>query len=292
MEVLTSLRYFLRLIRWRNILMINITQLLVFIFLDFRYCSNYYLTTNLFLVIISTGLVAAAGYIINDYFDVKIDAINKPKNLIISKHIQPKYAIIIHTIFSLIAVILGTIVNYKLGIINLIITTLLWIYSSKLKYLLMIGNIVIASLLSLSILVVYYASNHLYMQWIVVYAGFAFLYGLVREIIKDIEDMKGDAQYNANTLPIAFGVVTTKKIVLVLMSLILLLLIMVAVYFIITQKNSYLTIYLFSVLILPSLFVINQINKAENTKDYSQISSILKLITLGGIISMALRLDC
>ena len=141
---------------------------------------------RLFILSSSTIMIAAGGYIINDYYDVKIDLVNKPERVVIGKTITRRYAILFHTVLSLAGIGLGLILNWKLGAVNFVSVFLLWLYSNKLKREPLSGNIVVALLTGISIQIVdflYHSGNPL----ILIYAVFAFFITLVREIIKAYE---------------------------------------------------------------------------------------------------------
>ena len=218
MKLLTA---FFRLIRWPNLVFILLTQFL------FYYCivqrieippvaSNFSFRLFWHLVMASV-LIAAAGYIINDYFDLNIDLVNKPAKLVIDKIIKRRWAMVWHIALSLIGVALCFYIDlhshtFWLGAANLVCVFLLFGYSVALKKKLLIGNILISVLTAWVIIVVYLCyQNSFYIPGIagsqdpnikirftriaMLYAGFAFVISLIREVIKDIEDMEGDAKY-------------------------------------------------------------------------------------------------
>ncbi|MES1161033.1 MAG: geranylgeranylglycerol-phosphate geranylgeranyltransferase, partial [Bacteroidota bacterium] len=178
---------------------------------------------------LSSVLIAAAGYIINDYFDLNIDRVNKPDKLVVDKIIKRRWTILWHWILSGLGVLLGFYVSWKLrnpivGLANLGCVVLLWFYSTTFKRKLLIGNVIISLLTAWVILVLYtcefslqelrdparhYILSRLF-KFAIVYAGFAFIISLIREVVKDIEDMEGDARYGCRTMPIVWGVNTAK----------------------------------------------------------------------------------
>src|ERR1019366_1291714 len=155
---------FLKLIRLQNLLIIALTQYMV------RWCLIYpilktrgfelqFSNFHFFLIVLSTVMIAAAGYIINDYFDVRIDKINKPQHLVIDKGVKRRVAMGAHTVINIIAVIISLYVSYsigvwKLGLIYFICALGLWFYSTTFKRQFLIGNIVIATFTALVPLVV------------------------------------------------------------------------------------------------------------------------------------------
>ncbi|MBT1703010.1 geranylgeranylglycerol-phosphate geranylgeranyltransferase [Chryseosolibacter indicus] len=236
---------------------------------------------RLFVLSLSTVLIAAAGYIINDYYDIKIDLVNKPDRVIIGKGITRRYAILLHTLLSVIGVLLGLVLNWRIGAINFASAFLLWWYSNDLKRQPFIGNVVVALMTGISIIIVdaiYQTGNIL----IIIYATFAFFITLVREIIKDMEDLKGDHTFGCKTLPIVWGLRKTKQMIygiIVVFSLIA---------FLLSLFLSKLPEYYFLTFLFPPLvFLVIRLVKADTKKDFAWLSSFCKVIMLLGILSLA-----
>jgi len=211
--------HFFDLIRWKNILIIIFTQIFAFIFLDQSQCFNWQITHGFIYVVLSTVLLASAGYMINDYSDIRIDVINKPEKLIVDKYIPRRIVLALHLTFNFAGVVLGALVSYKFGILNLCIAFVLWQYSVRFKYQFFTGNLLVSLLMALTLMVVAFATNSMLLLWLIFYTVFAFLTGLIREITKDIEDMEGDAVFNAKTLPNTLGIPRTKIVIYYLMFL-------------------------------------------------------------------------
>ncbi len=229
----------------------------------------------------STVLIAAAGYIINDYYDVKIDLINKPDRVVIGKTITRRFALLFHTLLSLTGVGIGFLLSWKIGVVNFGCAFLLWLYSNALKRLPFIGNFTVALLTGLSILIV----NMLYPPWSTLaclYALFAFFITLVREIIKDMEDLKGDNTFGCRTLPIVYGIRKTKVFAYFLLTVFSLL---------VMALNRWttplpMTFFAWS-LFLPMAALLGWLVRADTRKDFYQLSQFCKFIMLAGILSMA-----
>ncbi len=279
---LEKIRAFLSLIRSRNIIIVVISQYMARVFLIGP--KNQWLEiiqdTNLFLLVLATSAIAAGGYIINDYFDIKIDIINKPDKVIIGKIIPRRWAILIHQIFSLSGLIIGFYLNFHIGIINFVAVSLLWFYSERFKRKAFIGNFLVATLTAISILVVgiFYRIN---MEFIVIYAIFAFFISLIREVIKDMEDIRGDSKYNCQTLPIIWGIRKTKILIYILIGFFYSLLLSIAV----SINNPYLLL-LFSSSILPFIWLSYKVYIADKKRDFTFLSSVCKTIMIIGIGSM------
>jgi 4-hydroxybenzoate polyprenyltransferase len=214
---------FLRLVRFVNLLIVITTIIGVTFF--HAWINNQsigdFLDFNFILFITSTLLITAAGNIINDYFDIKADKINKPNRLIVSKKIKRRWAIVLHLSFNSIAFIISVYLsirfkNFLLFIIPVIAINILWIYSWYLKKKLIIGNIAVAILTALVPVlsaiylnqIVPFHRNELVFIYLISIS--AFIQNFVREIIKDAEDIEGDKLINVNSIPIYFGKKVTK----------------------------------------------------------------------------------
>ena len=270
-----------RLTRFWNLVIIAIAQYFAAAFL-FKIKQGVIWDWRLFVFSLSTVLIAAAGYIINDYYDIKIDLINKPERVVIGKSITRRYAILFHTFISSLGIILGTFVSLKIGLVNILCVFLLWLYSNKLKRQPFIGNLLVAILTGLAIGLVnllYEVNNTL----VVIYALFALFVTLVREIVKDMEDMKGDNTFGCKTLPILWGIRKTKW----LLYLIIATFALVAIFFN-TTYNLLPSYYFVVILFLPLGFMVFRLVRADTKKEFYQLSQFCKVIMLLGIFSMML----
>jgi 4-hydroxybenzoate polyprenyltransferase len=247
----------------------------------FLISTDFIFDPRLFLLVTSTVLIAAAGYIINDYYDVKIDLINKPDRVVIGKGITRRYAIFFHTALSLTGVGIGFLLNWRIGIINFGCAFLLWLYSNELKRRPFIGNFTVGLLTGMSVLIVDFIRppNH---QLVVVYALFAFFITLVREIIKDIEDLKGDDTFGCKTLPIVWGIRRTKFFIYIL------LIFFTGFVFTLDASMTPMPLMFFAwTLFLPLIILTGWLVRADTVRDFYQLSQFCKIIMLAGIASMA-----
>jgi len=313
MKLITA---FLRLVRWPNLVIIAITQALFYFSLvrplysffsgsEFVYSS--FTIIHLILLVTSSLLIAAAGNIINDYFDRNIDEINKPGKKVIDKLIKRRWAIVMHIVFSLTGILLGFYIDsqtpvFWIGFSNLVCVLLLFGYSVSLKKKLLIGNILISLLTAWVIFVCFFcyyrsiscpgcepfewqAALYRFIRISILYAGFAFVISLIREVIKDMEDMEGDARYGCKTMPIVWGIPASK--VFVAVWLIVLIGTLGIVQFYVLQLGwLWSAVYCIALIILPLLWILQKLYKAQVTADYHRLSSAIKFVMFTGILSM------
>lgn len=295
---------FLRLIRYQNLLLLAFMQLIfrygflkheaVYLFLsDFQY----------FLLVLSTVLIAAAGYIINDVMDQETDTDNKPNQVIIGKHISEAMAYNLYFVLNVTGVGIGFYLSNSIqkptfAGIFIIIVTLLYLYATTFKKMLLIGNIIVAFLLAISILIVgvydllplTFENNKkemgIYFSLLLDYALFAFLINFIREIVKDMEDVNGDYNQGMNTLPIVLGVSRTAKVVFgmgVVASLILLWYINT---YLMSNALYFAVIYALLFVVSPMVFFVVKIWNAKTKKEFALLSKVLKWVIFFGIVSI------
>ena len=275
-----SLQGMLMITRFPNLLIIALSQYLVAVFL-LQAGLQVLQDIRLHLLVFSTMLIAAAGYIINDYYDVKIDLINKPERVVVGKLIKRRAIMVMHSIFNRVAVLIGIYIGPWVAAIHMLSTFTLWLYSNHLKRLPFIGNFSVSLMTGLSLLIVsvYYKSAA---PIVFVYALFAFALTLIREIIKDLEDWKGDATHGCLTLPIVWGLRKTKRLLYLIIALFILSICAFTFYI----QNIVLTSY-FAVLALPFLYFTYRLMKADSRIQFTYLSSYCKLMMLSGVLSMS-----
>ena len=307
---------FFRLLRWPNLVFIAITQML------FHWCVvkpsaagsvyNFPLQLNSHLFVLlcaSSVFIAAAGYIINDYFDINIDRVNKPDKMVVDKHISRRWAQVWHLVFSGLGILLGGYISYKLNnwlilLSNIACVVLLWVYSTRYKKQLLIGNILISALTGWVILVMLVAElpgwwsgilvNELEKNTVarlsrigVLYAAFAFIISLIREVVKDMEDMEGDRRYGCKTMPIVWGVTASKVFTAVWLVVLIATLVITQIY--VVQFGGWWWVsaaYIMLAVVLPLLWIFRLLYKAQQANEFHQLSSLIKMVMLTGIISM------
>lgn len=307
--------HYFRLIRWPNLLIIFFTQLLAWVcVIRPLQTGPVQLLLNLeyFLFLsASTVLIAGAGYIINDYFDVRIDNINKPDKMVLERTIPRRMAIVMHTTMNVIALVLAAIVaanarHYEWLGLQLFCTLLLWFYSTHFKRQFAVGNVVVASLTALTIvtLIIYEPALHsLLLQssfiingnsilpnpvWVLmVYAYFAFVLTWMREIVKDMEDMKGDEAEGCVTMPIKWGLKKATNFTILLCTCALVPL-SVVTFKLLTRKDWMLGGYCLLLLILPIAGWMFFLPRGATTRHYAKASRYLKVIMVSGIGSLVI----
>ena len=298
---------FLKLVRLPNLLFIVIAQAL------FQFCIFYPLypysvdnadILSFSFLCLASVLIAAAGYIINDYFDINIDEVNKPDKMVVGKIISRRWAIAWHFILSatgiaLTAIAVPILEKWYIILANMLCIALLWFYSTTFKKGLLIGNIVISLLTAWSILVIFFskvsltdafgatdASQPKFFRFAFLYAGFAFITSLVREAIKDLEDRKGDEKYGCKTMPIVWGINATKVYIAVWMIVLIIMLIVIQVY-VLQFQWWWPVVYSVPCIILPLFLIFAKLFGANTSQDYHKLSNQVKLVMLTGILSMA-----
>jgi 4-hydroxybenzoate polyprenyltransferase len=313
------MKEFFTLVRWQNLLIVILTMVLMRYAVLEPVLSKIgvalikgtgeevpmvlqFSLIDFILLVAATVFLTAGGYVINDYFDIKTDLINKGK-VIVGTRIPRRQAMMWHNIFNIIGVSLGFYISWKagyfwLGTMFLIVSGLLYFYSASYKRQFLIGNLVVAALVGMVPLLVvlyewpalyrYYSLNasvlpdfNFIIYWVGGFSVFAFLTTLIREIIKDIEDFEGDIAYGRNTVPVVIGILAAKIVSVSLVVITMVLLYLTWYLFI----NDIMTlIYLSVAIILPLVYVIFKVVVSNNKKQLHSASSIMKVVMLTGIL--------
>ena len=283
MDRTLSFRSLFRISRPVNLLMVAFAQLMAAYFLveSNRQGLPVFQDYRLYLLVLSTLLITAAGYMINDYYDVKIDYVNRPHEVVVGRGIKRRVVLFLHTVFNFTAIGLGWLVSPRVAFVNFIAAFLLWLYSNRLKREPFIGNLTVAFLTGLSIYLVafYYQKNELL---VLTYAIFAFFLNLIREIIKDIEDRPGDRKHGCRTLPIVLGFRKTKQVIF-----------LIAIGFVgailtvtFQINNPHLFVF-FGILGIAFAAYMWKVYTADRKSHFTQLSAWAKALMLAGTMSMA-----
>ncbi len=302
---------FLKLIRWPNLLIVGLSMLLI-LFCVIRPGLGYGgfeigLSVLEFLLLVAASLfIAIGGYLINDFYDMNADSVNKPGVNQVGRKF-PVYIIdILYWVFTITGIGSGALLSWHVDHINYSLifvfsAGLLWFYSSRYQCQPIVGNVVIAFLSALSFGLVwifeFFALSAqpdafvgvqqlfgLVNQMVFIYVAFAFMVSFLREVVKDMEDIKGDDRFGCRTFSVVYGLTKAKWLSLFIALVGLLGSVWVQIYFY-QLGFHYLFIYFFVINIL-FLLVIYQLVKASETKDFSRLSSVIKTLMLAGILSM------
>ncbi len=291
-----KLATFFTLIRWKNLFLITYVLFLI----KFLLFNSFEINTNLsalqfFILWFSIICITASGYILNDILDVEVDKINKPKSVIISNTISiekaKKYFLYINTLGIILGVIFSFYIkNPSVALIFIFTSLLLNWYSKYLKSKPFIGNFLISFLVAfsfilLAILDINYSikSVNQYFVILIIYGLgiFAFFINLIREIVKDIEDVKGDYNLNMRTLPIIIGIERTRKITVIICVIPILFLLFTISTF--DKQYIWLNVYLILTAILPLLYISLKLWKIKSYKKMHKISILLKIVMFLGV---------
>jgi 4-hydroxybenzoate polyprenyltransferase len=265
-----------------NLLIIACTQYLTIIYLvaDFHNKKITLTSFDFFLLVASTLMIAAGGYIINDYYDQKIDMINRPDKVIVGTLFRRRLAMAAHFALSLTGITLGFYIKIEIGVIHLFSTFSLWYYSNSLRRLPIIGNLIVAFMSGLTLLLVpvYLGKNE---PIVYVYAIFAMTIILIREVIKDIEDVKGDATFGCQSVPVIWGIRGAKILIY--------LIILGGIFFLISFLiliNNWIVRYYFIGLLPIFIWFVYKLANADRKIEYEELRSFTNLIIFTGLISM------
>jgi 4-hydroxybenzoate polyprenyltransferase len=306
---------YLRLIRFKNLIIIAFLQVLLRYGLIIPILLKYNITPalsdiNFFLLVLTTVLLTASGNVINDYFDLRTDRINRPDNVIVGKIVKRRVALLLHVLFSFAGVFIGLYLAYitrkeNYVILFVFIPVILWAYSTMLKKQFLIGNITIAFLtaivpylvVSMEFAMLERVHGHEIVNttacsqawlWTTGFAFFAFITNLAREIIKDIQDINGDKEVGCKTLPIEMGIPYSKAVVSILSigSVIAVWLL----YFFVKEIRSipYSALYLGIFITLPYLYLIYLTISAKDPQDMKKAGDLCKWIMLLGVLFIAM----
>jgi 4-hydroxybenzoate polyprenyltransferase len=310
------MKEFLKLVRWPNLLMIVLTMVLMRYAIIAPLVEKLTIVTNngevtmqlqsslfdFILLVLATVLITAGGYVINDYFDIKADLINRGK-VIVGTGVPRRQAIMLHSVLNVAGVLIGFYISHRagytmMGALFLIVSGLLYFYSASYKKQFLVGNIIVSLLTAMvPMLVALYEWPAVYrhyaavspappvidfiLYWVGGFAVFAFLMTLAREIIKDIEDFEGDTEYGKNTVPVVAGI-KTARFISVSILVITIALIYLAWHFFVNDRIT--LIYISLAVIVPLLYVIYLVIFGRKREDLHSASNFMKIAMLSGIL--------
>jgi 4-hydroxybenzoate polyprenyltransferase len=294
---------FLRLVRWPNLLFIALTQVL------FEYCVYERVygpgdRTQFLFIMLASICIAAAGNIINDYFDLNIDQVNKPDKVVVNTVINRRWVIFWHMFLSMLGLFFTSYAfplaqYWHLVLANMGSVLLLWFYSTNFKKQLLIGNVIISLLTAWVIMILFFAKQPLqgnffatvghneirFFRLAILYAGFAFIISLIREVVKDVEDMEGDRRYGCRTMPIAWGVNAARLFVAVWLIVLIAVLIILQLY-VLPMGWWHSALYCVIAIIIPLIWILVKLFKATTPAHFHRLSTMIKVVMLTGILSL------
>ncbi|MEP5614004.1 MAG: geranylgeranylglycerol-phosphate geranylgeranyltransferase [Cyclobacteriaceae bacterium] len=264
-----------------NLLIISYTQFATAKYL-MGMSSRNVLDVNFLLLLLSTGMIGAGGYIINDYFDQKIDMINRPHQVVVGTDLRRRLAIVAHVSLSLGGIVLGFLVDPMIGAIHIFSAGALFTYSGGIRRVLLLSTLTVSFLTILTILLVmvfYREMNILAL----IYALFGCAVVFIRETLKDIISSKGEQAFGIQSVPIVWGLRGAKLVI----------------YLVCMAGISLLTVYLLSVpnwtvrlffgVLLPfMLWFIYTLARAHQLQDFKKLKMFIDVIIIGGLVSMSL----
>lgn len=271
-------------VRGYNILVIALAQYLtsIFILAPERSTREVILDPNLLMLVLASAAAIAAGYIINNFYDSEKDLINRPRKVMLDRLVSQNTKLSIYFVLNFSSVIMASYVSFRAVLFFAIYIFGIWLYSHKLKKITFIGNFV-AAILALTpffAVFVYYRNLD---TVIFVHASFLFLVISMREIVKDLENMKGDLAQDYKTIPVVFGVKVSKGMLTLLAGLTL-----IPLFLLVTRYNlGKMFLYFYGSLILLLLFLF-VLWRSKAKLHYLLLHNILKIIIVAGVISILL----
>lgn len=271
-------------VRGYNIPIIALAQYLsaIFIMAPEKRALSVLLDFNLFIIVIASGLTIASGYIINNFYDSKKDLINRPNKSKLDRLVSQKTKLQVYFTVNFVVALLAFLVSFRAVLFFSVYIFLIWFYSHKLKKYPIIGNLTASLLAVLPFFAILLYYKNLYPQ-IFAHASFLFLLLLIREIIKDLENIKGDIANDYQTIPVKFGEVFAKKTITLLTVITIL-----PVYFLVEIYDvGYMDIYFYVSLIILIFFLI-YLWKSDSKPDYLRLHNILKFLVVSGVFCIVL----
>lgn len=271
-------------VRGYNIPVIVLAQYLsaIFILAPDRRALSVLLDGNLFLIVLASSLTIASGYIINNFYDAQKDLINRPKKSMLDRLVSQQTKLHVYFALNILVTLLAFMVSWRAAAFFSAYIFLIWFYSHKLKKYPVIGNLTAAFLAVLPFFgILMYFKN--FYQVIFTHATFLYLLLLTRELIKDLENIKGDLVANYRTIPVMFGEATSKRLITALTFLTV-----IPVYLLIEVYDvGYMDVYFYGGMIIIIWFLI-LLWEAETQKQYLRLHNILKFLIVTGVFCIVL----
>ncbi|AEW85693.1 ubiquinone biosynthesis protein UbiA [Flavobacterium columnare NBRC 100251 = ATCC 23463] len=271
-------------VRGYNIAIIVLAQYFasIFILAPEKRALELLLDWRLFVLVFASALVIASGYIINNFYDSEKDLINRPNKSMLDRLVSQKTKLQVYFVLNFLSTGLALIVSWRASFFYAVYIFLIWFYSHKLKRYSIVGNLTASLLTVLPFFgILLYFKN--FYAVIFAHASFLLLLILIREMIKDLENIKGDFATNYQTIPVRFGEKTSKYIITILAFLTI-----VPIYILIEKFNvGYMDVYFYVSMIVLIFFVL-QLWKSSKHSDYVYLHAIMKILIVTGVFSIVL----
>jgi 4-hydroxybenzoate polyprenyltransferase len=271
-------------VRGYNIPIIALAQYLsaIFIMASEKRALDVLLDFNLFIIVLVSGLTIASGYIINNFYDSKKDLINRPNKSQLDRLVSQKTKLQVYFTVNFVVFLLAFFVSFRAVLFFSAYIFLIWFYSHKLKKITVVGNLTAAFLAVLPFFAILLYYKNLYPE-IFAHATFLFLLILIREMIKDLENLKGDVANDYQTIPVLYGETFAKKIITALTISTL-----IPIYYLIEIfEVGYMDLYFYVSLIIL-IFFLQKLWKANAKPDYLKLHNILKFLVVSGVFCIVL----
>ncbi|GAA4031707.1 geranylgeranylglycerol-phosphate geranylgeranyltransferase [Flavobacterium cheonhonense] len=271
-------------VRGYNIPIIALAQYLsaIFIMASEKRALDVLLDFNLFIIVLVSGLTIASGYIINNFYDSKKDLINRPNKSQLDRLVSQKTKLQVYFTVNFVVFLLAFFVSFRAVLFFSSYIFLIWFYSHKLKKITVVGNLTAAFLAVLPFFAILLYYKNLYPE-IFAHATFLFLLILIREMIKDLENLKGDVANDYQTIPVLYGETFAKKIITALTVSTL-----IPIYYLIEIfEVGYMDLYFYVSLIIL-IFFLQKLWKSNGKPDYLKLHNILKFLVVSGVFCIVL----
>ena len=271
-------------IRIYNILVVILAQYLTAIFIldDQENLLATILDPYLFVIIVCSSISIASGYIINNFYDYEKDIINRPIRSNIDKSIRKRTKLNLYFSLNLLCIILSLFISIRAVIFFLVYNIILWLYSHKLKKILILGN-VLSSLLTITPFFAIFLYYKNFSTIIAVYALFLFFIILAKDLVKDLENLKGDFTLNYKTIAVVYGEKFSKIAINTIIIINYIIVISLILYF-----DIGLMFYYYYLCLLVLTFVLFFVWRSNTKRDYLVIHNIMRALIILGIFSIIL----
>ncbi|MFL2642942.1 MAG: ubiquinone biosynthesis protein UbiA [Flavobacteriales bacterium] len=271
-------------IRLYNILVVILAQYLTAIFIldDQKDLLVTILDPYLFVIILCSSISIASGYIINNFYDYEKDIINRPIRSNIDRSIRKRTKLNLYFSLNILCTILSLYISIRAVIFFLVYNIILWLYSHKLKKILILGN-VLSSLLTITPFFAIFLYYKNFSDIILVYALFLFFIILAKDLVKDLENLKGDFTLNYKTIAVVYGEKFSKTAITSIIIINYIIVISLILYFDIGLMFYY---YYLCLLVLSFVLFFTWIS--NDKRDYLIIHNIMRALIILGIFSIIL----